>query len=172
MVDATGAVARLKTLPATEAPNRKIVERLSTGGVVSLPSLRVRSNVMSQPTAKPRILVVEDEYLVRLTLIEALLDEGFDVLEAETGDAALVLLEGDPAIVLLLTDVQLPGSLDGLGLADLARRARPELPAIFVSGRPDMVVASVTSPRDQFIPKPYVPAEVATAARRLASGQS
>ncbi len=113
-----------------------------------------------------RILIVEDEFLIRLTLAEALCDEGFDVVEAETGDAALRLIEADPTIRLMLTDMQLPGTLDGASLAAHARRHNPELPIIFVTGRPEAVGALLTR-RDLFIAKPYLPSEVCAAARRL-----
>ncbi len=113
-----------------------------------------------------RILIVEDEFLIRLTLAEALADEGFDVVEAETGDEALRLIAGDPAIRLMLTDLQLPGTLDGAALAARAREHRPALPIIFVTGRPEAVGTLLTA-RDLFIAKPYLPSEVCTAAKRL-----
>ncbi len=113
-----------------------------------------------------RILIVEDEFLIRLTLAEALADEGFDVVEAETGDAALHLIESDSTIRLMLTDMQLPGTLDGAQLAALAREHNPELPIIFVTGRPEAVDTLLTR-RDLFIAKPYLPSEVCTAAKRL-----
>ncbi len=113
-----------------------------------------------------RILIVEDEFLIRLTLAEALADEGFEVLEAETGDEALLMIRADPAIQLMLTDMQLPGSLDGGSLAARAREHQPGLPVIFVTGRHDMAAAALTG-RDLFIAKPYLPSEICTAAKRL-----
>ncbi|MGI3776450.1 MAG: response regulator [Janthinobacterium lividum] len=113
-----------------------------------------------------RILIVEDEFLIRLTLAEALADEGFDVVEAETGDEALRLIETDPAIQLMLTDMQLPGTLDGAQLAARARAHNPELPIIFVTGRAEVAHALLTA-RDLFIAKPYLPSEVCSAARKL-----
>lgn len=122
---------------------------------------------MPERLTKTRILIVEDERLVRLTLSEALADEGYDVVEASTGDEALVALRADREIMLLLTDIQLPGTLDGQNLARLAREDRPELPAIFVTGRPDTMADSLALPHDAFMPKPYVLSEVAAAIRRL-----
>jgi len=116
----------------------------------------------------PRILVVEDEFLIRLTLVEALSDEGFDVIEAETGDAALPLIEADPTICVLLTDIQLPGSLNGTRLAERARASRPTLPIIFVSGRPDPTAESAASPLDRYIAKPYTLNDICAAVRALA----
>jgi CheY-like chemotaxis protein len=122
---------------------------------------------MTASEAKRRVLLVEDEFLVRLTLSEALADEGLDVVEAVSGDEALPLLEADDQIILLLTDIQLPGKLNGLNLARLARRLRPDLPVIYMTGRPDTMAGLTVSERDAFIAKPYVPSEVTAAVRRL-----
>ena len=122
---------------------------------------------MPASEVKRRVLLVEDEFLVRLTLAEALAEEGFDVVEAVSGDEALQLLEADDQIILLLTDIQLPGKLNGLNLVRSARRFRPDLPAIYMTGRPDTMAGSTVSERDAFIAKPYVPSEVTAAVRRL-----
>ena len=127
---------------------------------------------MEENGRKERVLIVEDEFLVRLTLAEALADEGFDVLEAASGDEALVVILADREINLLLTDIQLPGKLDGLNLVRLARQSRPDLPAIYMTGRPDTMVGSLASDRDAFIAKPYLPSEVAAAVRRLTAVHS
>ena len=113
----------------------------------------------------PRVLVVEDEFLIRMTLAEALGDEGFEVLEAETGDAALPMLQADPEIRLLLTDIQLPGQLNGRALAQKAREHKPTLPIIYMTGRPDP--GDMASPLDVFISKPYTLNDICAAARRL-----
>ncbi len=112
-----------------------------------------------------KVLVVEDEFLVRLTLVEALSDEGFQVLEAETGDAALPILQRYGEISLLLTDIQLPGKINGHALALKARESQPNLPIIFMTGGPDEETDG--SARDVFISKPYTLASVCRAARRL-----
>jgi CheY-like chemotaxis protein len=128
---------------------------------------------MSEPAPAHRVhrvLIVEDEFLVRLTLMEALADEGFEVVEAATGDEALTLLQSDPGIGLLMTDVQLPGSLNGLGLARAAREQRPDLPVVYMTGRPDALAGALASPRDAFIAKPYLPSEVAATVRRMTGG--
>jgi CheY-like chemotaxis protein len=111
------------------------------------------------------VLVVEDEFLIRMTLVEALGDEGFDVIEAETGDAALPILQSDPTVRLLLTDIQLPGRLDGRALAQKAREQLPELPIIYMTGRPDP--RDVASPLDVFVAKPYTLNDICEAARRM-----
>ena len=116
---------------------------------------------------QPRVLVVEDEFLIRLTLVEALSDDGFEVLEAETGDDALQILQADPAICLLLTDIQMPGSLNGRTLALKARESLPNLPIIFMTGRLENGDDSHRSGRDIFITKPYTLADICDAAKRL-----
>ena len=122
---------------------------------------------MSISVASPRVLVVEDEFLIRMTLAEALVDEGFDVVEAETGDDALPILKSDPEIKLLLTDIQLPGILNGRTLATQAREHIPNLPIIFMTGQPD--VSDQANDRDVFISKPYTLFDICEAARRLTS---
>ena len=122
---------------------------------------------MSVSVERPRILVVEDEFLIRLTLVEALGDEGYAVLEAESGDAALPMVQDNGAISLLLTDIQLPGSLDGRALAIRLRRDLPDLPVIYMTGRPDQAF-EILSPLDVLIAKPYTLNDICTAAKRLA----
>ena len=70
----------------------------------------------------------------------------------------------------MLTDIQLPGPLDGRALAARARERRPGLPVIFMSGRPDP--SAGTGPLDLHINKPYLPSTVSAAVRRLTGGAS
>ena len=75
---------------------------------------------MMSDTARtsPYALVVDDDFVVRMDAIDILEQAGFEVLEADHGDAAYELLQTRyPDIVLLFTDVQMPGTLDGLALA-------------------------------------------------------
>jgi CheY-like chemotaxis protein len=118
-----------------------------------------------QVSPQPRVLVVEDEFLIRMTLAEALGDEGFEVVEAESGDDALPILRADPGIRLLLTDIQLPGALNGRSLAQKAREHFPALPVIYMTGRPDP--RDTGSALDVFIAKPYTLTDICAAARRL-----
>jgi DNA-binding response OmpR family regulator len=113
-----------------------------------------------------RILVVEDDFLIRMTLSEALESEGFVVIEADSGEAALVQLRSDPSICLLLTDMQLSGGLDGRALAAAVRAENAILPIIYMTGRPDRVGA-IDPAREMVIGKPYLPSEICAAARSL-----
>lgn len=111
---------------------------------------------------------MEDEFLVRLTLVEALSDEGFQVLEAETGEAALPILLSHQEIGLMLTDIQLPGTINGRILALKARESQPNLPIIFMTGGAN-TEGTDGSALDVFISKPYTLANICRTAKRLTS---
>ena len=88
------------------------------------------------PTVEKSItlLVVEDEPAVRMVIVDLLSDRGFTVLEAHSGRSGLIILETSVRIDLLLTDVGLPGGMNGRQLADAARRLRPGLKVLFLTG--------------------------------------
>jgi two-component system, response regulator PdtaR len=102
------------------------------------------------------VLVVEDEQLVRMILAESLRADGFKVLEAENADEALVLLEGNRDIFAVITDVRMPGSMNGIGLARQIESRWPEvrvyLTSAYVEPRNGEMPRSAS-----FIPKPYHP---------------
>lgn len=79
------------------------------------------------------ILVVDDDPEVREMVVDVLSGNGFDVLEAESGEAALALLEREPRISLLFTDVLMPG-ISGTILARRAMEMRPDLKVVLTSG--------------------------------------
>ena len=102
-----------------------------------------------------RILLVEDEPLIREVMAELLTLAGFEVIATTTGDEAAVLLANN-GFTVLLTDVTMPGIMDGIGLAQHARALHPGLPVVFVSGRPDTRQrARDFPPPVAFFPKPY-----------------
>ncbi|HYF57148.1 MAG TPA: ATP-binding protein [Salinarimonas sp.] len=86
------------------------------------------------PGSGETILVVEDDDMVRRFTVEALGEAGYRVLEAGDGPAGLRLLDADPRIALLFTDVVLAGQLNGRKLADEALRRRPDLRVVFTTG--------------------------------------
>lgn len=115
-----------------------------------------------------RILLVEDEFLIRLILSEALVEAGYEVREAESGDEAAELIDSQAEFDLLVTDIQMPGSTDGLALASLIRERHPGMPVVYMTGRPDVMRgAGRLSEREAFIRKPYGPAEVLSTIQRL-----
>ncbi|HUH55734.1 MAG TPA: PAS domain-containing protein, partial [Rhodanobacter sp.] len=80
------------------------------------------------------ILVVEDEPSIRELVCERLVDSGFHTLHAADGSAGLRILQSEASIDLLITDVGLPGSLNGRQMADVARTVRPGLKVLFMTG--------------------------------------
>jgi DNA-binding NtrC family response regulator len=99
-----------------------------------------------------RILVVEDDVLIRLLLSEELRDAGFQVVEAAQADDALCYLDAGGDADLVFSDIRMPGSLNGLELACLLRDRYPSLPIILTSGNEKPPRADEIG---RFIPKPY-----------------
>jgi DNA-binding response OmpR family regulator len=116
---------------------------------------------------RARILVVEDDFLIRITLAEALADDGFDVLEAGDAAQAMAHFQTIPTggIILMLTDIRLPGGTDGNQLGAQIRAAYPTLPIIYMTGHPSADPAR--SQHDYYINKPYLPSEVCATVRRI-----
>jgi len=102
-----------------------------------------------------RVLFVEDEAFIREITAEMLSVAGYDVTATCTGDEAAILLAED-GFDLLLTDVNMPGHFDGIGLAEHARELHPGLPVVFVSGGADMEwrTRKISQPT-AFVAKPY-----------------
>ena len=117
-----------------------------------------------------KILLVEDETLIREVMAELLEDAGFDVTATCTGDEAAILL-AENGFAVLLTDVTMPGQIDGIGLAEHARQVHPGLPVIFVSGRPETEQrAQAIAMPVAFFRKPYDVDVLVGEVRRLAAG--
>jgi PAS domain S-box-containing protein len=120
-----------------------------------------------------RVLVVEDEPLVRALAVRVLRAAGYEVLEAGDAEQALALAgdRGGPPVDLLVTDVVMP-RCSGPELAHRLRAARPALPVLFASGYMDRAqdLERELGPRTAFIPKPFTPDQLARAARELLDG--
>ena len=101
-----------------------------------------------------RILVVEDELLIRLLISDVLRDAGYEVVEAVNGDEALDLINAGIAVDLVLSDVRMPGSTDGLALLKFVREKLADLPVIIVSGHLEPQVA-LAAGAAQFLAKPF-----------------
>ncbi len=80
------------------------------------------------------VLVVDDESSIRVLVAELLTSIGYEVIEAVDSNAGLNVLSSDVRIDLLVTDVGLPGRVNGRQMADIARQARPGLPVLFITG--------------------------------------
>ncbi len=126
------------------------------------------------PAARPgeTVLVVEDETVVRSVLVEVLHDLGYRALEAVDGREALAMLRGDVQLDLLVTDVGLPGGMNGRQLADLARRQRPGLKVLFVTGYADAAGLSgeVLEADMALMAKPFEAGSLARRIRALIEG--
>ncbi len=115
-----------------------------------------------------RVLLVEDERLIRLVLVELLTDAGLRVTAAGTGDDAAALIDGPDGFDLVLTDMQMPGGLDGTAVARHARRRHPGICVIYMTGRPEVLRGvGALGPRDAVLPKPFAPSELLPVIRRL-----
>lgn len=105
------------------------------------------------------VLIVEDEPLVRLCAVKMVEDAGYQVLEAATADEAIRILESRNDISLVFTDIQMPGSMDGLKLAHAVRHRWPPIRIIVTSGRGPIKASDL--PKDgRFFAKPYDPAQI------------
>jgi len=97
-------------------------------------------------------LVVEDEWLLRMELADELLAAGWRTLEAGTGETALELIAKEERIDFLITDIRLPGAVDGWSVADVFRQLHPQGAVIYVSANPDLATRRVEG--SVFIGKP------------------
>ena len=121
--------------------------------------------VVESQAAATTILVVEDEIFVRLAIAEVLRNASFRVIEAGNADEALAVLNSGYSIDALMTDIRMPGSIDGIALAAKVRSAWPHMKIIFVTSHspawPDPALF------DLFIGKPYDPARFIQRVRQL-----
>ncbi|MBN9000137.1 MAG: response regulator [Rhizobiales bacterium] len=116
--------------------------------------------------AEISVLVVDDDILIRLDLVDYLHNEGFRVFEAGDADAAIAILEANPGIHILLTDVDMPGSMDGLKLSAAVRNRWPPVRIVVTSGH--RIVAATDLPAGGlFFSKPYAPETLARSLRDL-----
>ena len=100
----------------------------------------------------PRVMVVDDEPMVRHFVMSVLSSSGYQVLDAASPAQALRVLEANPDLDLVVTDVVMPGG-NGLDLADAIRSRKPDLPVLFISGYESSEGRSV--PRASFLQKPF-----------------
>jgi two-component system, response regulator PdtaR len=116
----------------------------------------------------PIVLVVEDEPLALLCAVDIVTDAGFETLEAANADAAMQILLSRSDIGVVFTDIQMPGSMDGLKLAHTAGAMWPPIKFIVTSGQ--AAIAEQNLPQgSRFIKKPYEPWQIASALRELAA---
>jgi CheY-like chemotaxis protein len=117
---------------------------------------------------KKVVIVVEDEALLRIDAVQMVENAGFEVLEAKNADEAVALLESRSDISIVFTDINMPGSMDGLKLARAVRDRWPPILLIVTSGQvrglPDDL-----APHARFLSKPYSHHQVSTLLHQIAA---
>lgn len=117
-------------------------------------------------SSKIVVLVVEDEPLVRMSIVAYLEDEGFSVLEASNADEAVDILVNNLDVRILFTDVDMPGGMDGLKLAAAVRDRWPPIAIVVTSGHRKVDVGQLPE-MAMFFAKPYDPARIVDAFRQM-----
>lgn len=146
-------------LPRHDAALEDVIEHADSRGLDTPPDATV--------------LIVDDEPTVRMMMLDALAMIGMRCIEAADGAAALAMLDRHPDIDLLVTDVGLPGGLNGRQVADEARRRLPDLGVLFVTGYADSVVLQNDArleDRTAVLTKPFPIEELQRQAARLLAG--
>ena len=113
-----------------------------------------------------KILVVDDEPLIRLGLVSMVEEAGFAVVEAANADEAIRIVEKNPDITIIITDVDMPGSMDGVRLAHFVRERWPPIRLIVVSGKVGVQQHALPEGA-RFFAKPYEEAPLLSALREL-----
>jgi CheY-like chemotaxis protein len=115
----------------------------------------------------PTILVVEDEVLVRMMITDQLRNAGYSVVEAASAQEALDVLAHTSEVELILSDIRMPGSMTGVGLARFVRSEYPRIKVLLTSGHPPPIEMVE---HDGFFPKPYHPAGILRQIKTLVGG--
>jgi CheY-like chemotaxis protein len=119
------------------------------------------------------VLVVEDEPVIRDLIVEVLQDLGYHALEAEDGPAGMKILNSTERVDLLVTDVGLPGGMNGRQLADQARERRPDLQVMFITGFAENATLAngFLEPGMQMVTKPFAIDALAAKIRQMIEGR-
>lgn len=123
-------------------------------------------------TGHETILVVEDNPGVRKTVVRQLHDLGYRTVEADSGAAAIQLIDRGTPFDLLLNDIVMPGGITGYQLADQLRQSRPDIKVLFTSGYTELAATLDRPPnRDSLLSKPYRKQDLARAVRLVLDTQ-
>ena len=112
--------------------------------------------------------MVDDEALIRMAMMCIVEDAGYSVMEAVNADEAITMLEHCPDIAAVLTDINMPGSMDGLQLSHVIRNRWPLIGLVLTSGR-TLAKAAQMPAGVHFIAKPYTPGEIVSALQSCAA---
>ncbi|WP_309645159.1 PAS domain-containing protein [Phenylobacterium sp.] len=124
------------------------------------------------PSQGETVLIIDDEPAIRILVSDILGEAGYRVLEAPDGPTGLSVLQSDARIDLLITDVGLPGGINGRQVADAARGGRPDLKVLFVTGYAENAVIGNghLGPGMQVITKPFTMNALAARVREIIEG--
>jgi CheY-like chemotaxis protein len=101
-----------------------------------------------------KVLVVEDEPIIRLGMVSSIEDAGYAVIEAANADEAISRLAQDSEVGVVVTDVDMPGSMDGIRLAHYVRRRWPPIQLLVISGKVGVKPGELPEGA-RFMSKPY-----------------
>jgi two-component system NtrC family sensor kinase len=134
-----------------------------------LPPEAVQADAPGTESLKETILLVEDDEEVNRFATEVLRDEGYDVISTHEGSSALRLLDANPHIQMLFTDVVLPGGMNGRQIADEARRRRPDLKVLFATGytRNAIIHQGRLDADVDLLTKPFTPDDLVKKVRQI-----
>jgi two-component system, response regulator PdtaR len=119
---------------------------------------------------RPVILIVEDDFLIRMGAVEMIEAAGFAIVEAANADEAMVILEVRLDVTVAFTDIQMPGSMDGLKQAAAIRGRWPPIKIVATSGRVNVRTNDLPE-GGLFLPKPYNSAEIVRTLREVTGAE-
>jgi CheY-like chemotaxis protein len=120
----------------------------------------------NEAVRRPVVLVAEDDALIRMGAADQLELDGYEVLEAANAGEALAMIQVRPEVKVLFTDIDMPGELDGMELAELVHQRWPEVLLLVTSGRQSLSDGDV--PDDgMFVAKPYAGEKLSGALKEL-----
>lgn len=124
---------------------------------------------MSEQQTRPAalVLVVEDEPIQRMNLVDTLEEGGFQVLEAADAAQAVAILEDRTDVRLVVTDIEMPGAMDGMALAAAVRDRWPPIEILLLSAGPQPTAEALPA-RAEFVPKPILTDRLLRKVRRMA----
>lgn len=168
------AARRCRADASTEGPDQKLPDWHHAGvnceASGQLGICQISRMNAGKPATKETILLVDDEQSVRAIVLKILRRAGYNVLEAENGDAALEVAEAHPdGIDLLITDMFMPG-LRGPEVADRLARTRPGLRVLFMSGYADQDARTGVPAGANFLNKPFSGADLAKTVEEVLRG--
>lgn len=147
-----------------ESSARVVVDGDISIDIFSEPTLISRTNSSS----RPYVLVVEDDVFSRIHAVDLVEAAGYAAIEASNADDAIAILEVRKDIRIVFTDINMPGSMDGLKLARAVRDRWPPIELILTSGHFDVPESDIPE-RGLFFSKPYRDDEIVSALQKFAS---